>query len=161
MDRQEKVGFGGGCHWCTEAVFQQLAGVSRVAQGYIASLHPNQAYSEGVIVYYNPERIPLEILLEIHLHTHAATKEHSFRKSYRSAMYYYRDEDKYAFAKALPLLQHSFPEPIITQALPFAAFKPSRESIQDYYKKNPEAPFCERYTNPKLKILQQKYGRYL
>jgi len=160
MQISEKIGFGGGCHWCTEAVFQQLKGVIQVEQGYIASQIPNDSFSEAVIVHYNPSQIPLDILFEIHLITHQATKAHSFRDKYRSAVYYFRDEDMHAFAKALPFLQTSFSEPIITAALPFVAFKASRESIQDYYKKKPEAPFCERYIDPKLQLLQEKYNRF-
>lgn len=160
MDNLEKIGFGGGCHWCTEAVFQNLKGVSKVEQGYIASIKPQDTYSEAVIVHYNPTIIPLEILFEIHLHTHKSTSAHSFRETYRSAIYYFRDWEEKAFAKALSSLQKGFSEPIITTALPFVAFKASRESIQEYYVKNPKAPFCERYITPKLQHLAENYGRY-
>ncbi len=160
MEKIRKIGFGGGCHWCTEAVFQQLNGVAKVQQGYIASKPPFDTFSEAVIVHYNPAQIPLEILFEIHIHTHRATSAHSFREIYRSAIYYFEDVDKCAFAKALPQLQHTFSDPIITKALPFVAFKASRASIQDYYTKNPNAPFCERYITPKLKLIAQKYGVY-
>ncbi len=157
MANLDKIGFGGGCHWCTEAVFQQLKGVEKVEQGYIAATPPDHRFSEGVIVYYNPLFISLDILFEIHLYTHQSTKEHSFRDKYRSAIYYFKEEDAAAFAKALPRLQRDFNDQIITKALPFSTFKASRESITDYYKKNPEAPFCQRYIIPKLEIIQQKY----
>lgn len=49
-----EIGFGGGCHWCIEAVFQSLTGVSKVTQGFIASNPPNEAYSEAVIIEYDP-----------------------------------------------------------------------------------------------------------
>ena len=76
----EKIGFGGGCHWCTEAYFQSLKGVEKVEQGWISSSAPDDAFSEAVIVYYNPAVIPLNILIAVHLHTHASTKNHSFLK---------------------------------------------------------------------------------
>lgn len=160
MKELKKIGLGGGCHWCTEAVFQQLKGVAKAQQGYIASISPHDAFSEAVIVHYDPNRIPLALLFEVHLHTHQSTKTHSFREKYRSAIYYFDEEDATAFAKALPQLQAVFPEKIITQVLPFATFRASRESITDYYKKNPEAPFCKRYIIPKLEVLQQKYASY-
>lgn len=161
MRNLEKIGFGGGCHWCTEAVFQALNGVKLVEQGYIASTTPNESFSEGVIVTYKPDIISLEQLIEIHLQTHNATSNHSFRTKYRSAMYYYREEQKNAFAKAKQELQATFSKPIITTALAFSRFKPSRESIQDYYAKNPQAPFCSRYILPKLEFLNNAYNELL
>jgi peptide-methionine (S)-S-oxide reductase len=71
-------------------------------------------------------------------------------------MYYYDEEQKTAFAKAQSILQKDFEQPIITKALPFISFKASRESIQNYYKKHPEAPFCKRYITPKLNVLKEK-----
>lgn len=161
MKQKSKIGFGGGCHWCTEAVFLAIQGVLKVEQGYIASTAPNNSLSEGVIVHFNPEIITLELLIAIHLHTHQSTKAHSFRGKYRSAMYYYDEEEKTAFAKACSLLQIEFDQPIITQALPFMSFKASRESIQDYYNKQPEAPFCTKYIAPKLEVLKEKFSTNL
>lgn len=154
----DQVAFGGGCHWCTEAVFKSLKGVVKVQQGYISSSPPNDSFSEGVIVTFTPAHISLSQLIKVHLHTHKATSNHSFRDTYRSAMYWYRSEQEHAFAKAKKELQHSFLKPIITAALPFVDFKPSRESIRDYYSKNPKAPFCTRYIEPKLKILEEKFA---
>ena len=89
-----KIAFGGGCHWCTEAVFQQLKGVIRVEQGFVASVNEYQSFSEAVIVHFNPSIIPLKILVEIHLYTHKSTSNHSMRSKYRSAIYYFTDEEK-------------------------------------------------------------------
>lgn len=55
----KKIGFGGGCHWCTEAVFQSLKGVELVEQGWIASIEPYSSFSEGVVVHFNLEQIDL------------------------------------------------------------------------------------------------------
>ena len=65
-----KIALGGGCHWCTEAVFQSLKGVEKVNQGYVASTGENNWFSEAVIVHFNDEIITLKTLIEIHLHTH-------------------------------------------------------------------------------------------
>ncbi|MEM9546265.1 MAG: peptide-methionine (S)-S-oxide reductase [Bacteroidota bacterium] len=81
----QKVGFGGGCHWCTEAVFQSLNGVTEVEQGWIASKEA-PLLSEAVIVHYDEKIIDLTILIEIHLRTHSATSSHSMRSKYRSAI---------------------------------------------------------------------------
>lgn len=156
----KKVGFGGGCHWCTEAVFQTIKGVTRVQQGYIASIEYAD-FSEGIIVHFDTSKVSLEQLIQIHIHTHQSTSNHSFRSKYRSAMYWYEEGQKYAFAKAIQILQPHFENPIITKALPFGAFKASRESIQDYFKKNPDAPFCKRYIYPKLEKLQKEYADWV
>ena len=154
----EKIGFGGGCHWCTEAVFQTIKGVEMVEQGFIASTAPNDTYSEGVIVHYNPQIISLEQLIEIHLYTHKSTSNHSFRQKYRSAMYWFEKSQESAFAKAVLNLQLQFTEAIITKALPFIEFKLNEESFLDYFKRNPDAPFCTRYIHPKLEKLQKSFS---
>src|SRR3954451_12716902 len=89
-----KIGFGGGCHWCTEAVFLSLKGVEQVEQGWIASQPPYDAFSEAVVVTYDPLVITLTDLITIHLHTHASTSNHSMRQKYRSAVYWFDAEEE-------------------------------------------------------------------
>lgn len=149
------IGFGGGCHWCTEAVFQSIEGVVKVEQGYIASKAPNDNLSEAVIVHYLPKKVSLERLLEIHIHTHKATSNHSLRSKYRSAVYCFSADDEEEAKILLERLQQQFQKKLVTQILPFKIFKASRESIQDYYRKNPEAPFCQKYILPKLKKMEK------
>ena len=155
----EKIGFGGGCHWCTEAYFQSLQGVEKVEQGWISSTVPNDSFSEAVIVHYNPVIIPLKILIGIHLHTHSSTKKHRFRKKYRSAVYVF-DGKTNESEKLIAEYQIDFDEPIITQALLFDQFKLNNEQQQNYYKKNKEGVFCERYIHPKLQMIETEYSAY-
>ncbi len=154
----QKIGLGGGCHWCTEAVFQSLKGVIKVEQGYIKSSGKNLDFSEAVIVHYNPEILLLKDLIEIHLHTHKSTVNHSFRKKYRSAIYYFEEDIKHDIEHFLLEQQKNFKTSIITKVLPFQEFSPSREALLNYYQKNPEKPFCEKYINPKLDFLKEKYS---
>ncbi|GAA4277617.1 peptide-methionine (S)-S-oxide reductase [Aquimarina mytili] len=154
----KKIGFGGGCHWCTEAVFQALKGVTKVAQGYIKSTGNEHYFSEAVIVSYDPMVILLKDLIEIHLHTHKSTANHSFRKKYRSAIYYFEEADKNDIEHHLDQQQQNFNAPIITKTLPFLEFSPSRQELLDYYIKNPEKPFCKKYIHPKLEFLRNKYA---
>ncbi len=142
---------GGGCHWCTEAVFQSLIGVTKVEQGYIASIGENSGFSEAVIVYYDNSLISLEKLIEIHLYTHQSTSNHSMRKKYRSAVYTFSLAQFHNVQTILEKLQINFDGPIVTTAQQFQFFKPSREEIRDYYLKDPEKPFCKRFIEPKLK----------
>ena len=152
------IGFGGGCHWCTEAVFLSLKGVQQVEQGWIASEPPCDAFSEAVIVTYDPAIITLADLIAIHLHTHAATSNHSMRHKYRSAVYWFDAAEEPLIKEIIGGLQSHFSDPIITQVLPFGNFKVSSPEYRNYYYANPEKPFCTLYIHPKLELLKKKFA---
>ena len=154
MNDVREIALGGGCHWCTEAVFQAVEGVVKVEQGYVASEAPADAFTEAIIVHYDPRMVDLERLIEIHLYTHKSTSNHSFRTKYRSAVYFFDNEDGERAKQILESLQQNFEKEIVTKVLPFRDFKISRESIQDYYRQNPDAPFCRKYIEPKLEVLR-------
>jgi peptide-methionine (S)-S-oxide reductase len=156
----EKIAFGGGCHWCTEAVFQSLIGVHHVTQGWVQSTEVNNTFSEAVIVQFDANTIPLKILTEIHLRTHKSTVQHSMRKKYRSAVYYFDAAQEETIIKILSDLQDGFDSTIITQVLPFVAFKPSQDDFTNYYYSNPNKPFCEQYIHPKLKLLLREFSSF-
>lgn len=159
--RISKIALGGGCHWCTEAVFQNLKGVLSVKQGYIASVEKNSSFSEGIIIEYEEKEIPLKVIIEIHLLTHKSTTNHSRRHTYRSAIYTYSSDQESQVKQILKILQYNFEKIIITQVLPYQKFKPSRPAIQNYYQKNPEKPFCKRYIHPKLSLLQTQFANFV
>ncbi|RZN83407.1 MAG: peptide methionine sulfoxide reductase [Winogradskyella sp.] len=158
MKSLTKIALGGGCHWCTEAVFQSLKGVEKVKQGYVASTDENSSFSEAVIVHFNAEVISLQNLIEIHLHTHKSTSAHSMRKKYRSGIYTYSEEQYNLAMNILNEFQTEFENKLITKVFPFSEFKASREAIQNYYQKNPKKPFCERFINSKLNLLLDKFS---
>lgn len=158
LNEVTKIGLGGGCHWCTEAVYQSLLGVGKVEQGFITSINEASNPSEAVVVHFNPKIISLETLIEIHLNTHQSTSEHSFREKYRSAIYPYSDEQQRKAELIIGKLQACFPVPIITKVLPFEDFRLSTEKFHDYYYSNPDKPFCRNYISPKLQLLQKKFA---
>lgn len=155
----KKVGFGGGCHWCTEAVFQSLKGVEKVEQGWIASAAPHEAFSEGVIVHFT-EEITLDTLIEVHLLTHSSASRHSMRGKYRSAVYYFDVADTRAIEDKIFQVSKAHHKEYITQALPFTQFKENIEQQLNYYQKNRQAPFCRTYIHPKLKAIREKFGMH-
>lgn len=161
MTNLEKIGFGGGCHWCTEAVFQALLGVVKVEQGYVSSYGNNSSLSEGIIVHFLPGEISLDILIEIHLRTHKSTSAHSMRQKYRSAVYAFSQEQFEESNQILKKIESRFKKPIITEVLPFQNFRASREEIQNYYQNNPEKPFCKKFIDPKLELLKTKFSKSL
>jgi len=161
LEAELKIGLGGGCHWCTEAVFQALAGVSSVEQGFIRSDPPEDAWSEAVIATFDPSELPLESLVEIHLRTHSSTSRHKMRGKYRSAIYVYDAGTGVKVGRTLRALQPQFDEPLVTCVLTLAGFKPSDERFRNYYAKGPERPFCKTYIDPKLALLRKQYGKVL
>ena len=153
-----KIGFGGGCHWCTEAIFQSLRGVKNVEQGWIASTLPEATTpSEAVIVHFDASQISLDILTEVHLYTHNATSTHTLREKYRSAVYTFSKEQQKEVQTILEQKQKLFTKPLITKAYPFGRFKPNAEQYLNYYKSNPDKPFCQIRIEPKLKILLKHF----
>lgn len=154
----EKIGFGGGCHWCTEAVFQSLRGVEKVEQGFVASTDKNDTFSEAVIVHFSANCVTLKDLIEIHLLTHKSTSSHSMRQKYRSAVYTFSDGQITRAKEILQKLQQNFDRPLITKVLPFVIFIPSDEQFVDYYYKNPKKPFCQKYIQPKLQLVLKQFS---
>ena len=161
MKKVKKIAFGGGCHWCTEAVFQSLKGVKNVQQGFVASKGGNNTFSEAVIITYVLEEIGLKELVLIHLLTHESTANHIMRSKYRSAIYTIDPEDEQILKSLWDELQQEFESKLITEILPFEAFRPSDEMFHNYYYSNPEKPFCKKYIHPKLELLRKKFSEHL
>ncbi len=157
----QAVGFGGGCHWCTEAVFQALRGVQQVDQGFMRSSPPDDTWSEAVKVQFDPEVIGLARLIDIHLHTHASTSQHSMRAKYRSAIYVNSPQQAHDAKTILSAIQDDFSEPLVTRVLPLVGFKPSELERKGYFEKNNGNQFCERYIEPKLQKLRDEYPNFV
>ena len=153
----EKIALGGGCHWCTEAMFDSLDGVSHVEQGWVCAKEKTaHSFSEAVIVHFDTKLISLEKIIEIHLLTHNATANHSMRKKYRSAIYTYSKVQKEQIQIILKEKASLFEKKIITQIYTFHHFKLNEEKYLSYYQKNKAKPFCQKYIKPKL----QKIASY-
>jgi peptide-methionine (S)-S-oxide reductase len=153
----QKIGFGGSCHWCTEAIFRSLKGVNGVEQGWISSNSENATPSEAVIVEFNASVISLQTLIAIHLHTHSSTSSHEMRGKYRSAIYTCEESQLRTAMQAIQNLQKDFDEPIVTKVLPFQTFKLNEENYLNYYYKDPSKPFCQNIVLPKLKELIRRF----
>ena len=157
----QRIGFGGGCHWCTEAVFASLRGVIRVEQGFIRADAPDDTFSEAVVLTFRPEDIPLRSLIEIHLRTHSSTSNHAMRPKYRSAVYAMDAAQADAARRALTEAAPGFDAPLVTRVLPFRGFRPSDERFQRYAEKHAGGPFCTTYIDPKLAVLRKEFGGLL
>ncbi len=155
---QQRIGLGGGCYWCTEAVFQNLRGVSDVAQGFIYSQPPHDKPSEGVLVDFDPAQISLTDLIEIHLRTHASSSQHSMRSKYRSAIYAMNARQENDAKAILRRLQQDSGNKLATRVLPIVGFESSDVKYHNYYAKNRSNQFCRRYIDPKLETLRCEYA---
>ena len=166
-----KATFGGGCFWCTEALFQQLKGVSKVKSGYSGGDIVNPTYrevcsgmtghAEVIEVTYNPNEISYEDLLKIHLTTHNPTtlnRQGADRGTqYRSIIFYRDDAEKAIATKVINELQGLFGKPIVTDLTPFQAFFSAEANHQNYYNENSNGRYCKAVIDPKLRKFKEFY----
>lgn len=155
-----KVGLGGGCHWCTEGVFQALRGVTQVDQGYLQSEPPADTWAEGVVLTFDPSTISLGMLAEVHLRTHSSSRARSPRGKYRSAIYIFEPGQRAEAERTVRRFAEEAAKTIHTQVVPFVDFLPSQERYQNYYRNDPNRPFCRRYIDPKLDLIRREYAEH-
>ena len=144
--------FGGGCHWCTEAVFDHAPGVLTVRQGFAAGPPPHSALSEAALVTWG-ERVTFEKLIRIHLDTHSAGSDHALRGRYRSAVYV-TGAAQAALARSVLDDEAARRGPLVTHVLPLVAWQDSPPRYRRYYRTRPDAPFCRVHIAPKLARLR-------
>ena len=154
----DRIGFGGGCHWCTEGVFQALRGVGAVAQGFLQSEAPADAWAEGVIVDFDPAVITLATLADVHLRTHSASGLYSPGGRYRSAIYVFGEHQRADASQAIARFANESGAPARTAVLPFTGFRPSDARYANYYRTDPDRPFCRRYIDPKLDYIRRHFA---
>jgi len=172
-----KATFGGGCFWCTQAVFAQLRGIASVTCGYAGGSVPDPSYeqvctgetghAEVVQLVYDPAEISYRDLLEIFFHTHNPTtidqQGHDVGSQYRSVIFYH-DPVQHELAKSvIEQLSVSgiFDSPIVTQLSPFKAFYPAEESHQDYFVKHPTQAYCMSTVRSKVEKCRSFFQDFL
>mgnify|MGYP001560067570 CR=1 FL=1 len=169
--------FGGGCFWCTEAVFKMLRGVLSVEPGYAGGTTPNPTYeqvctgrtghAEVIRIEFDPALIVFEDLLTVFFATHDPTtlnrQGNDIGTQYRSAIFYADDAQKAAAEAFIAVLDSEHPSgaPIVTTLEPLDAFFPAEDYHRDYYAKNTDAPYCQAVIDPKLKKVKQKFAKLL
>lgn len=169
--------FGGGCFWCTEAIFKMLRGVVAVAPGYAGGKADNPSYAdvvsggtghaEVVKIEYDQEKISLEELLTVFFGTHDPTTPNrqgaDVGEQYRSAIFYTDASQKAAIEKFLKEINDSSYEgdTVTTEIRAFEKFYPAEDYHRNYYAKNPKAPYCQIVINPKLKKVKERFAELL
>jgi peptide methionine sulfoxide reductase msrA/msrB len=168
---EKKATFGGGCFWCTEAVFTQLRGVKKVESGYSGGKIANPTYrevcsgltghAEVIEVTYNPEEISYADLLRIHLSTHNPTTLNrqgaDVGTQYRSVIFFRNKEEKEIAGEIISEIQTVYDEPVITEITLLDYFYKAEDYHQDYYANNPQEGYCQAVIDPKLKKFRELF----
>jgi peptide-methionine (S)-S-oxide reductase len=156
--KQQLATFGGGCFWCTEAVFERVKGVDKVVSGYAGGFLPNPTYkqvctgqtghAEVIQLTFDPDVIAYEDLLET-----LNRQGPDSGPQYRSVVFYHNDEQRKVAETYKKQLDDSktFRKPIVTEISPFTNFYAAENYHQDFYELNKRYPYCTRYVSPKIK----------
>jgi peptide-methionine (S)-S-oxide reductase len=173
-NREETITLGGGCFWCTEAVFVRLKGVTSAFPGYSGGHVTNPTYeqvstgatghTEVVQITYDPAVITFRQILEIFFATHDPTTLNQqgadIGTQYRSIVFYHTEDQRSeaeAYIKELTE-KNTYKSPIVTRLEPFKAFYPAEEYHLKYYERNRNAAYSRYVITPKVEKLEKKFG---
>ena len=164
----------GGCFWCTEAAFEQLKGVSDVTSGYAGGSRETANYravcggdtghAEAIRITYDPGQISYEQLLDVFFDAHDPTQLNrqgaDAGTQYRSAIFYTSEEEQAAAEAKIAALSAAlkFPRRIVTTLEPLREFFPAEDYHQDYARLNPDQPYVQGVSMPKVCKVREKHA---
>ena len=177
MKHQEVAVFGGGCFWCTEAVFSELKGVFSVASGYAGGHTEAPTYAqvcgektghaEVVEIQFDPDEITYHELLQVFIATHDPTtlnRQGADRGTRYRSIILYTDETQRdraeGFIKDLRE-RNCYKSPIVTEVQPLEKFYEAEADHKDYYLENPGSMYCQMVITPKVKKFRQEFAERL
>jgi len=177
MSKEQTAVFAGGCFWCTEPVFSQLNGVSKVVSGYIGGHTPNPTYklicngdtghAEAIQITFDASVVSFETLLEIFFVSHDPTtlnrQGNDIGTQYRSAVFCQDDTQRSATAAMIARLNTEgiWASPIVTQINGAETFYPAEDYHQYYFANNPNQPYCMAVAAPKAAKIRAKYAQLI
>ncbi len=166
--------FGGGCFWCTEAIFQMLKGVSKVESGYAGGKVENPSYervssgdtghAEVIRVTYDPAIISYDDLLTVFFGSHDPTTPNrqgaDVGEQYRSVILYQTPEERASAERIAKEIQESLTDGsrVVTQIIPLGQFFKAEDYHQNYYKSNTSAPYCQIVIEPKIEKVKKRFA---
>lgn len=172
-DKVELATLGAGCFWCIEAIFLELKGVKRVVSGYAGGAVANPTYeqvcsgttghAEVAQISFEPAVITFEDLLFIFWRTHDPTTLNrqgaDVGTQYRSAIFYHNEEQRRIAEQSKANTEASglWPNPIVTEISPLITFYEAENYHQDYYRQNPNQPYCRVVIDPKIRKFRQAF----
>jgi peptide-methionine (S)-S-oxide reductase len=167
---------GGGCFWCTEAVFQRVRGVENVLSGYSGGTVPGKptyreicsgrtGHAEVVRILFDPSVITFRDLLLIFMGTHDPTTLNrqgaDVGTQYRSVIFYHNTQQQEVAEKVLDELQAYFEAPIVTEVSPLINFFEAEEDHQNFYNSHTTQGYCQYVISPKLEKLRAQFASFL
>ncbi len=166
----EVATLGGGCFWCTEAIFQMLPGVKSVTSGYAGGTKEKPTYkevctgqtghAEVIQIEFDPKIVSYEKILSTFWEAHDPTTLNrqgaDSGTQYRSIILYSNEDQKAAAEKSKAEAQKSFHSPIVTEIVPLKKFYKGEGYHQDYYRNNSDAPYCRAVIRPKVEKFEKK-----
>lgn len=154
--------FGGGCFWCTEAVFKMLKGVTKVEPGYAGDPR-----AEVIRIEYDPSMVKYTDLLTVFFGSHDATQVNrqgnDVGPEYRSIVFYTTEKQRHETEAFIKDLEESAKDgdPIATKVEPLEQFSRAEPYHLDYYAKNKSQGYCQVIIAPKLQKVQEKFASLL
>lgn len=161
-----KATFGGGCFWCTEAIFKNLKGINNILPGYMGGIKENPTYeevctgstghAEVIQITYDPEQLTYQELLGVFFRTHNPTtlnrQGNDVGTQYRSAIFYHDDEQRDEAKVFIDRLtdEQVYGDSIVTEVTPASIFYGAENYHHDYFANNPGNPYCAAVIQPKL-----------
>lgn len=172
-NRLEKATLGGGCFWCTEAVYKEMHGVENVVPGYSGGHIKNPAYrevttgrtghAEVVQITYDSSIISFSEILEVFFKTHDPTtlnrQGNDVGTQYRSAIFYHNDEQKQTAQEVIERLEKEkiFVDPVVTEVTKFDAFYLAEDYHHNYFARNKNQPYCQFVVAPKVENFKKVF----
>ncbi len=164
---------GGGCFWCTEAVFSELKGVVKVESGYSGGMVANPSYeqvctgetghAEVVQVTFNPKILSYKDLLRIFFTIHDPTTQNrqgaDVGTQYRSVIFCHTRKQSEVAKLILEETNDSkiWEKPAVTEISPFMTFYKAEDYHQNYFNRNPTQPYCQVVISPKVSKFRKHY----
>ena len=171
----ETATLGAGCFWCVEAIFQDVIGAQSVVSGYAGGAVSSPDYqqvctgstghAEVTQITFDPQIISFADLLTIFWHIHDPTTLNrqgaDVGTQYRSVIFYHNEEQKAIAEKSKQETDASglWPNPIVTEIAPLTAFYPAETYHQNYYRLNPNQPYCRAVIAPKIQKFRKTFRR--
>lgn len=174
MSDRQTITLGGGCFWCTEAVYVKVRGVTDVESGYCNGHVTKPSYeqvcsgdtghNEVVKLVFDPAQISLREILEIFFVIHDPTtlnrQGNDAGTQYRSGIYAHNAEDLKLAQEWVAHLNQSkaFGKPVVTEVLERANYWPAEDYHQDYFERNPNQGYCAFVVSPKVAKFQKTFA---
>ncbi|UTY57727.1 peptide-methionine (S)-S-oxide reductase MsrA [Massilia sp. erpn] len=166
---------GGGCFWCTEAVYLEVRGVVKVTSGYTGGQQPEPTYeqvcsgetghAEVIRVEFDPAQIGYRELLEIFFTIHDPTtlnrQGNDVGTQYRSVIYYLSPEQEATARQVIAEMAHVWDAPIVTELSPAQPFYQAEDYHQNYFAQHPLQGYCAFVVAPKVAKFRKTYTKYL